>query len=129
MNTDPDPVARRALSRSTTGDESLAATGAVPCGEDRDGVDRAAATVGAIVAAGAPVYGVNTGFGLLANKRIEPGDLAQLQRNIVLSHAAGVGAPLAASLVRLIMALKIAALSRGASGVRWELIALAWRVP
>ena len=60
-----------------------------------------------------PVYGINTGFGKLASVRIPDGDLAQLQRNLVLSHAAGVGEPLPAPVVRLMMALKVASLGAG----------------
>src|SRR5436190_917466 len=81
-------------------------------------VAASAAAVEAIVAAGAPVYGINTGFGKLANIRIAPDELGQLQRNIVLSHAAGVGAPMTPANLRLMMALKLASLGRGASGVR-----------
>ncbi|MCC7274424.1 MAG: histidine ammonia-lyase [Alphaproteobacteria bacterium] len=94
----------------------------------RDTVERGAATVAAIVARGAPVYGVNTGFGKLANARIEADDLATLQRNLVLSHAVGVGAPLADATVRLVMALKIAGLARGASGVRWATVEMLGRM-
>ena len=57
-------------------------------------VAASAAAVAAIVAEGKPVYGINTGFGKLASVRIAPDELGQLQRNIVLSHAAGVGAPM-----------------------------------
>jgi histidine ammonia-lyase len=81
-------------------------------------VAASAAAVDAIVAEGAPVYGINTGFGKLASVRIAPDELGQLQRNIVLSHAAGVGTPMAPANVRLMMALKLASLARGASGVR-----------
>ncbi|MCJ2187649.1 histidine ammonia-lyase [Novosphingobium beihaiensis] len=77
-----------------------------------------AAAVERIVAKGAPVYGINTGFGKLASVRIEAGDLAALQRNIVLSHAAGVGEPMPVPVARLMMALKLASLAQGASGVR-----------
>jgi len=83
-----------------------------------------AATIACVVDSGATVYGVNTGFGLLANTRIAREDLAQLQRNLVLSHACGVGQPLSPDLVRLIVVLKIAGLARGASGVRREVVAL-----
>ena len=69
-----------------------------------------AATVDAIVAEGAPVYGINTGFGKLASVHIAADDLATLQRNIVLSHAAGVGEPMPPAVVRLMMALKLASL-------------------
>lgn len=85
-------------------------------------VDAAAATVARVLAEGHVVYGINTGFGLLANKLIPAGDLEVLQRSIVLSHAAGIGAPMAESTVRLILALKINSLSRGFSGVRRKLI-------
>jgi histidine ammonia-lyase len=81
-------------------------------------VQRAADAVAEIVARGAPVYGINTGFGKLATVRIAEADLETLQRNLVLSHAAGVGDPVAAPVVRLMMALKICSLSQGASGVR-----------
>ncbi len=90
----------------------------------RPAVERSAAVVDAIVAKGEPVYGVNTGFGRLASVRIAAEDLAALQRNIVLSHAAGVGAPLPVPVVRLVMALKVASLGQGASGLRWDTLAL-----
>ncbi len=83
-----------------------------------DGVRRSAETVALIVAKGEPVYGINTGFGKLASVRIEQADLETLQRNIVLSHAAGVGEALAVPVTRLMMALKLASLAQGASGVR-----------
>ena len=70
-------------------------------------VDRGAATVAAIVAEGRTVYGVNTGFGLLANTSIKPEDLETLQRNLVLSHACGVGPDLEDRVVRLMMALTL----------------------
>lgn len=88
----------------------------------RAGVEAGARTVEAIVAKGEPVYGVNTGFGKLASVRIGRADLAALQRNLVLSHAAGVGEPLPAPVVRLAMALKLASLAQGASGVRWATV-------
>jgi histidine ammonia-lyase len=87
-------------------------------------IEASARAVEAIVARGEPVYGINTGFGKLASVRIGPADLATLQRNIVLSHAAGVGEPMPAANVRLMMALKLASLGQGASGVRLETIAL-----
>jgi len=85
---------------------------------------RSAQTVADIVAKGAPVYGINTGFGKLASVRIEREDLETLQRNIVLSHAAGVGEPMPAPVVRLMMALKLASLAQGASGIRPQTLAL-----
>ncbi|MDB5395072.1 MAG: hutH [Rhodospirillales bacterium] len=87
-------------------------------------IAESAAAVKRILANGAPVYGVNTGFGKLANIKIEDADLATLQRNIVLSHAAGVGEPIAPPVARLMVALKLASLAQGASGVRPESIAL-----
>ncbi|MBS0476095.1 MAG: histidine ammonia-lyase [Proteobacteria bacterium] len=83
-----------------------------------------AATVEAILARDEAVYGINTGFGKLASVRIAAKDLATLQRNIVLSHAAGTGEPSPAPVVRLMMALKLASLAQGASGVRPPTIAL-----
>jgi len=85
-------------------------------------VDRAAAAVDAIVARGDTVYGVNTGFGLLARTSVSPDKLKTLQRNLVLSHSAGTGPLLDDRTVRLILALKIAALAQGYSGVRWSII-------
>ncbi len=90
----------------------------------RMGVAAAADLVAAIVAKGDPVYGINTGFGKLATVRIDAADLATLQRNIVLSHAAGVGEPAAPAIVRLMMALKLASLAQGASGVRLDTLDL-----
>jgi len=88
----------------------------------RGRVERAAETVRAIVARGDTVYGVNTGFGLLARTSISADNLAALQRNLVLSHSAGTGPLLEDETVRLILALKIAGLAHGYSGVRWILI-------
>ena len=87
-------------------------------------VAASAAAVERILDRGAPVYGINTGFGKLAGVRIAPADLAQLQRNIVLSHAAGVGDPSPVETVRLMMALKLGSLAQGASGVRPETLRL-----
>ena len=83
-------------------------------------VQAGADAIGRIVKSGAVVYGVNTGFGLLANTQIPAKDLDELQRNLVLSHACGVGPLLPDAVVRLVMLLKIASLSRGASGIRPE---------
>jgi histidine ammonia-lyase len=85
-------------------------------------IDRGAAAVAAIVARGQPAYGVNTGFGRLAQTHIPNDQLELLQRNLVMSHAVGVGDPLPAGVVRLMLALKIQALSRGFSGVRRGLV-------
>lgn len=81
-------------------------------------VQASADTVQRIVTKGEPVYGINTGFGKLASVRIPAGDLETLQRNIVLSHAAGVGEATPIAIARLMMALKLASLAQGASGIR-----------
>ncbi|MGH8290390.1 MAG: histidine ammonia-lyase [Steroidobacteraceae bacterium] len=89
-------------------------------------VRRSAAAIDRLIARGGAVYGVNTGFGLLAQTRIPPGQLSALQRNLVLSHAAGVGRWLPDAVVRLVLVLKIGSLAQGFSGVRPQtLLALA----
>ena len=80
-------------------------------------IARSAATVARLLQTGDAIYGVNTGFGKLAKTRIAAKDLNALQINIVRSHAAGVGAALDPSIVRLIMLMKLNALARGASGI------------
>jgi len=65
-----------------------------------------------------PTYGINTGFGTLAEVRIDKADLKQLQRNLILSHAAGVGAPLAIPEARAMLLLRANVLAKGHSGVR-----------
>jgi histidine ammonia-lyase len=82
------------------------------------GIQASAAVVQAAAAGDAPVYGVNTGFGKLASTRISAEDLATLQWNLIRSHSVGVGEPLAAPVLRLMLALKAASLARGHSGVR-----------
>ena len=88
------------------------------------GINRAADRISEIAAGSTPVYGINTGFGKLASVRIDAGDTATLQRNLILSHCSGVGAPIDSQIVRLIMVLKLISLGRGASGVRLELVKL-----
>ncbi|TWD47969.1 histidine ammonia-lyase [Agrobacterium vitis] len=88
------------------------------------GIERAANRIAAIAAGNEPVYGVNTGFGKLASIKIDAADTATLQRNLILSHCCGVGAPLPENIVRLILSLKLISLGRGASGVRLELVRL-----
>ena len=90
----------------------------------RPAVEAAAARVAEAAAGQAAVYGVNTGFGKLASVKIAAKDTAILQRNLILSHCCGVGEPLDEATTRLMMALKLLSLGRGASGVRWEVIAL-----
>lgn len=79
-------------------------------------------TVRAILDAGRTAYGINTGFGLLANTRIGPDRLEDLQRNLVLSHCTGVGEPLDAATTRLVLVLKVLSLGQGHSGVRPEIV-------
>ncbi|MBI2768469.1 MAG: histidine ammonia-lyase [Burkholderiales bacterium] len=88
----------------------------------RAGIAASAAVVRKAADGEAAVYGVNTGFGKLANQRIAHDDLAALQLNLLRSHAVGVGEPLAPRVVRLILVLKAASLARGYSGVRPEVI-------
>ncbi len=85
-------------------------------------INDSVACVEAIVAEGRTAYGINTGFGLLAQTRIATHDLENLQRSLVLSHAAGVGEPLDDDIVRLMMVLKINSLARGFSGIRLSVI-------
>lgn len=84
----------------------------------RDAIKASHQVVATAAAGDAPVYGVNTGFGKLANKRISAADLDTLQLNLIRSHSVGVGEPLAPAVVRLMLALKAASLARGYSGVR-----------
>lgn len=93
----------------------LAATARRRMAASRDVVRRAAAGE-------APVYGVNTGFGKLADQRIPPADIAQLQVNLLRSHAAGVGPPLSREETRGILLLRANVLARGYSGVRPRLV-------
>jgi len=104
------------LAIHTGGDELQLADSA------REGI-RASARVVQLAADGdAPVYGVNTGFGKLANQRISKAQLATLQLNLIRSHSVGVGEPLSPPVVRLMLALKAASLARGYSGVREEVV-------
>src|SRR6185312_9427363 len=109
----PLAALRRAYEQSARMDFSAATLAAI---------DKGAKTIADIVARGETVYGVNTGFGLLANTSIAKSDLDALQRNLVLSHACGVGPLLSDDVVRLILVLKAASLSRGASGVKRETV-------
>jgi histidine ammonia-lyase len=90
---------------------------AAPGSAQLDAVRRNHETTARILARGTPVYGINTGFGSLAGTSIAADHLAQLQRNLLLSHCTGVGTPLDDAVVRLIMLLKISSLSQGYSGV------------
>jgi len=81
-------------------------------------IERSASTVQDILTEGRTVYGINTGFGALAQTSIPTRQLAELQRRLVLSHSVGVGALLDDNIVKLIINLKILGLARGFSGVR-----------
>lgn len=87
-----------------------------------DQIERAADAVANVIRNEQTVYGINTGFGLLANTKIKPQELETLQRSIVLSHAAGIGDFMLESTVRLMMVLKVNSLARGFSGIRLSVI-------
>ncbi len=88
----------------------------------RERIERAARVVQAAAAGDAAVYGVNTGFGKLANQRISSQQLDTLQLNLIRSHSVGVGAPLSPPVLRLMLSLKAASLARGHSGVRQQVV-------
>ncbi len=88
----------------------------------RPAVEAASKVVANAVASDKPVYGINTGFGKLANVTIPQNETETLQRNLILSHCCGVGEALEIPTTRLMMTLKLLSLGRGASGVRWETI-------
>ncbi|MBZ0331315.1 histidine ammonia-lyase [Halomonas sp. ANAO-440] len=96
-------------------------TVSLPASADQ-AIQRAVDCVNQVVAEDRTVYGINTGFGLLAQTRIDKAHLEELQRSLVLSHATGVGAPMDDALVRLIMVLKVNSLARGFSGIRREVL-------
>src|SRR6266404_8106863 len=81
-------------------------------------MQRSRAIVERLAAGDAPVYAVNTGVGLLADVRVPPEELEQLQRNVVRSHACGVGQPLAREEVRAMMLIRANVLAKGFSGIR-----------
>ncbi|WP_028117800.1 histidine ammonia-lyase [Ferrimonas senticii] len=85
-------------------------------------IEASCATVAKVLEEDRTVYGINTGFGLLANTRIAADELELLQRSIVLSHAAGIGQYMSDATVRLMMVLKINSLARGFSGLRLQVI-------
>jgi len=112
-----------AVSLSTLEDIYNNMTPAALTVDAKPAVERAAQMIADAAAGDVPVYGVNTGFGKLASLKIEPRDTETLQRNLILSHCCGVGEPLSEPLTRLMMTLKLMSLGRGASGVRWDVIA------
>ncbi|MHA7813127.1 MAG: histidine ammonia-lyase [Phycisphaerales bacterium] len=85
-------------------------------------IQRCRAQLEKVLDDGLPHYGINTGFGSLSRKQIEQGELEQLQLNLIRSHAAGVGDPLPEEVVRAMMLVLAASLSRGYSGVRVEVV-------
>jgi histidine ammonia-lyase len=116
MKLDPQNISLDQLRRLWAGDAaSLGATAMQRIAESAAAVER-------IVASGETVYGVNTGFGLLANTRIPNDRLAELQTNLILSHSAGLGDPLPRHVTRLMIVLKLLGLGRGHSGVRHQVI-------
>ncbi len=91
-----------------------------PAARQRVAVCRA--SLETMVGAGEPIYGANTGFGLLSDVRIDPADIETLQANLIRSHCAGVGAPLPADVTRAMILLRANVLARGHSGVRAEIV-------
>lgn len=92
--------------------------------ESKKAMQRSRDYVFAIVEKGAPVYGINTGFGALANKHIPKKDLAKLQVNLIRSHCTGVGKPFSKTITRAIMLLRANCLASGFSGVNPEIVEL-----
>lgn len=115
----PGATALADLERIWRGDSAVALDPAA-----RDGIEASAAKVAAAANGATAVYGINTGFGKLANVKIEPQDVEKLQENLILSHCCGVGDSLDDPTTQLMMALKLLSLGRGASGVRWGTVAL-----
>lgn len=115
----PGAVTLAQLDRIWRGSDEVAL-----CDEARAPVDAAAAMVRDAAQGNNAVYGVNTGFGKLANVKIAAHDTERLQRNLVLSHCCGVGETLDAPTTRLMMVLKLLSLGRGTSGVAWDTVKL-----
>src|ERR1700722_15251705 len=119
MELDGQPLSLEQIRLVAGGSMDVAITPAA-----RQRVAASQAVVERIVASNETAYGINTGFGKLSDVRIGPGDLQQLQRNLVRSHACGLGEPLEEAEVRAILLLRANVLAKGLSGVRYELIAL-----
>ena len=94
------------------------------CAEARARVAASRAYIERLVAEGRVVYGVTTGFGRLASVRIDAADVERLQRNLLVSHAIGVGAPLDTEVVRAMLLLRAQSLAIGHSGIRPEVVEL-----
>src|SRR5690242_19169322 len=84
----------------------------------REAMERSRALIDRLAAGEDPIYAVNTGVGLLANVRVSREDLDRLQRNVIRSHAAGVGEPLSREVVRAMMLIRANVLAKGFSGIR-----------
>src|SRR5207248_8581626 len=91
----------------------------------KERVQRARALVEKVAAGDEPSYGINTGFGTLAEVRIDKKDLRDLQRNLILSHSAGVGSPLPLPEARALLLLRCNVLAKGYSGIRLQTLQLA----
>ena len=100
-----------AVARARSSEVALVSAARARMEESRALIDR-------LAAGDAPIYAVNTGVGLLANRRIPRGDLDQLQRNVIRSHAVGVGEPLSSRAVRAMMLIRANVLAKGVSGIR-----------
>ncbi|MFG0314897.1 MAG: aromatic amino acid lyase, partial [Phycisphaerales bacterium] len=87
-----------------------------------DAINRCRTQLEKVLDDGLPHYGINTGFGSLSRKQIQADELEQLQLNLIRSHAAGVGEPLPDDVVRAMMLVLAASLTRGYSGVRLEIV-------
>ncbi|WP_322866797.1 histidine ammonia-lyase [Aquicoccus sp. G2-2] len=115
----PGQTSISTLERIWRGSEQLALDPAA-----RPAIETAAARVARAAQGNEAVYGVNTGFGKLASVRIPADDTETLQRNLILSHCCGVGEALEPQITRLMMALKLNSLGRGASGTVWATVQL-----
>jgi len=91
-------------------------------GDVRRAIAASRTVVERLLASGATAYGINTGFGKLSRERIDDRQLAQLQVNLLRSHACGVGSPLPPEIVRTLMVLRARTFATGRSGVRLELV-------
>jgi histidine ammonia-lyase len=128
MKVDPSPGVLRLngepLSLEQIGQVASGSIDAAIAPSARQRVAAAQAVVQRIVASNETAYGINTGFGKLSDVRIGAGDLQQLQRNLVRSHACGLGEPLEEPEVRAMLLLRGNVLAKGLSGVRYEVIEL-----
>lgn len=115
---DGEKLTLEAFERAALGEQVALADSVVPL------VERSRAVVDELLEAGQTLYGINTGFGKLSSERIPRDQVKELQRNLILSHSAGVGTPLSKEAVRGIMVLRLNSLVRGYSGVRMKVLEL-----